>query len=205
MQNSTHTSPKTLHFLADNAAYRARAAEWFTNPELRPVSAEYDRRETTWPGLLALEIALATHGPSPQRLLDVGCGDGTLLAAAAESSPETELVGIDIDHGAVEQTRERLAGHAHAQTHLADAADVGAHAGFPYGRPDLVLVHLNLGLWSDPLAGLCAIAESLAPGGTCYVVDLARPESEDRSAAGHRVRGRTQLPERPAGCLIRSR
>lgn len=173
----------------DAAPRRERAARWFREPARRAVSSVYDERETRWSADVAFEIALAGLGRDPDLLLDVGCGDGRTLAAAAERLPAGRLAGVDPAPEAVAATRARLAGVARARCEHAGADAVGAAAGFPVGRPDLVLMHLCLGLVPDPREALVAVAEALAPGGLCYVVDLVRPDADGRAALLDTVHG----------------
>lgn len=44
-----------------------------------------------------------------ERLLDVGCGTGTLLKVARQSHPDNEMVGIDIDKKVLEIAKSKLA------------------------------------------------------------------------------------------------
>src|SRR5215467_15864211 len=41
----------------------------------------------------------ARYVPAPRRLLDLGCGTGRLLCAAASRFPGTTLVGVDVSAG----------------------------------------------------------------------------------------------------------
>ncbi|MBX3562676.1 MAG: class I SAM-dependent methyltransferase [Sphingomonas sp.] len=45
------------------------------------------------------------------RILDVGCGTGSLLLALARRSPDAELIGIDPDEEAIGRARAKLAGY----------------------------------------------------------------------------------------------
>lgn len=156
---------------------------WFTDPALTGVSAEYDERETTWAGLLSLEILLATQSGDPHTFLDIGCGGGALLEALGTRHPTCALRGLDVSPAAVRRTRARLEGRPDVTVWEA-AADELTDDRFAAlrGQVDIALVHLNLGLWPDPVAGLRAAVTTLAPGGHCYVVDLARPERIDPAA-----------------------
>jgi len=48
--------------------------------------------------------------PGTQRLLDLGTGDGRLLALVRGEHPETEAVGVDFSAAMLEAVRERFAG-----------------------------------------------------------------------------------------------
>lgn len=54
-----------------------------------------------------LVAVAAGLGIAPRRILDPACGDGRVLAACREEWPSAELVGWDLDPGAVAATRAR--------------------------------------------------------------------------------------------------
>jgi SAM-dependent methyltransferase len=127
-----------------------------------------------------------------RRVLDVGCGTGTLLGALRERSRAGEVHGIDIDATMARRAAERFAGDPRVTVRclafddVASPADVVARTG--RGRDDVPghdgtgerydavtmvasLHHLDLG----PALGHAR--ELLAPGGRLLVVGLARPAS----------------------------
>lgn len=157
----------------------SRARRWFIEPALREVSRPHDDRETAASRRIAAHVALATLGRPPAAILDVGCGDGAMLTTLADACPHSSLVGIDPVAPAIDAARERLAPFADRLTLAERAAEqlFDAPLIVEPGSVDLVLIHLCLGLWEDPVAGLRAAIRSLAPGGLLYAIDLLRPES----------------------------
>jgi 2-polyprenyl-3-methyl-5-hydroxy-6-metoxy-1,4-benzoquinol methylase len=109
---------------------------------------------------------------SRRSALDVGCGEGVLLAKLASSF--TEVTGVDADRGMVEAASRRLAANAQATVHLSTFVDFTSTA--DNGAFDLitmvaVLHHLDLH------ETLQRIPRLLSPGGRLLIVGLARVES----------------------------
>jgi ubiquinone/menaquinone biosynthesis C-methylase UbiE len=59
--------------------------------------------------------------PHPDRVLDVGCGTGTLLRKAAERFDGAEMVGVDPESGMVEAAGEAWLGDRPVRFVLASA------------------------------------------------------------------------------------
>jgi len=150
---------------AGREARRRRAAAWFTDPGLRETSRRFDSAYTREARRLFHEVALHRLGRAPARVLDVGCGDGEGLADLARRLPGAELVGIDPSSDEVRRARARTG--VRVEQAGAEALPAGL------GRFDLVLCHLNFGLWERPVDGLRGMAAAAAPGGLVYVLDLA--------------------------------
>jgi len=121
------------------------------------------------------------------RLLDVGCGNGALLARMRSKGWKVE--GIDIDPGALKVAR--AAGLAVTRATLADLVDEGPQRRFDVIALDHVLEHLH-----DPVASLRDARRLLAPGGALW---LATP---NLAALGHRLFGRSWMPLDPPRHLI---
>lgn len=117
-------------------------------------------------GRRALVRAIA--GRTPVRVLEVGCGTGTNLAALRRNLPGAVLTGVDLSADMLARARRRLG--ADARVELVRAA---------YDRPvdpgarDVVVLSYVLSMmnpgWDRALA--CA-TEDLRPGGLVAVVDF---------------------------------
>ena len=66
----------------------------------------YLTRESAWRAALVKQI-----NPLPgDRVLDVGCGTGSLLAVLAEQCPEADFIGLDPDIDALKRASKKLDG-----------------------------------------------------------------------------------------------
>lgn len=92
-----------------------------------------------------------------RRVLDVGCGSGTLLAAAVAAG--AEVTGVDISPGMVERAQQRV---PEARVHVADAQtdDVRDDRG-PYDR---VVSRFGVMFFDDPVGAFANLRSACAPG-----------------------------------------
>ena len=107
-----------------------------------------------WGRKLIAELGLQ----GTERVLDLGCGDGTLTAQLAELLPEGEVVGIDASRGMIDaagpKARENL------QFVLMDINDLDFRERF-----DLVISNATLHWVKDHRRLLGNVGKALRPGG----------------------------------------
>jgi len=129
-------------------------------------------------------VAAASEG-QPQRVLDIGCGEGEYLAAVLQRSAGARGVGLETDERVAALARDRLARLGGRGQVLAGAApgDLGRAADALGGPADLVLL-ANVIYYVPPAdrsAFLRDVAAVTAPGGTVLVVtSVAESTTESR-------------------------
>jgi len=159
-------------------ALRFRSLTGLYDPVVRTTT-----REREFKGRL---LRQATIKPG-QRVLDLGCGTGTLVIEAKVAEPGAELVGLDGDPEVLGRAA-RKADAAGAQVQ----SDEGLSSELPYDHDsfDVVLAtlffhHLTR---ADKLATAREIARVLRPGGALHVADWGRPADPLMAALFWQVR-----------------
>jgi ubiquinone/menaquinone biosynthesis C-methylase UbiE len=131
-------------------------------------------------------VAEATVGPG-QRVLDLGCGTGTLGILLLRQHPHARFVGLDRDAGILRRAQAK-AGRARTPMHL----DQGTAVQLPYvdGTFDWVLASLMLHHLTpaDQRQALHEAFRVLRPGGQILVADFGRPQTLAGRAAGLMLR-----------------
>jgi ubiquinone/menaquinone biosynthesis C-methylase UbiE len=128
----------------------------------RPLRSMFDRLAPTWETrigpyhLWALDLALADV-PPPRRALDLGTGTGVVAIALAERYPGTEVLGIDLSPGMIEEARRKLPPELSGRVsfEVGDAAALEC----PDGQFDLVVLSNMIPFFDE-------LARVVAPGGT---------------------------------------
>ncbi|WP_409262485.1 class I SAM-dependent methyltransferase [Pseudomonas putida] len=110
-------------------------------------------------------ILLAILGRQPERVLDLGCGEGWLLRALADRG--IEVVGVDGDRTLVDAARAAGAGEVHLASY-AQLAEAKVHVGKDY---DLICANFAL-LHQDIIELLSAMRTLLVPGGALVIQTL---------------------------------
>jgi len=124
--------------------------------------------------------------PHGARILDVGCGSGTLLRWLAEFHPHVKAVGVDVSPGQVDMVRQAL-----------PAAEVYQHDGLEFLKQHPsefhgifcfhLLEHLND---CELMAWLKAVYNALIPGGFfCY----RTPNAANLTSGYHRYNDLTHV------------
>jgi ubiquinone/menaquinone biosynthesis C-methylase UbiE len=112
-----------------------------------------------------------------ESVLDVGCGDGTLVRCLAERIAR-EALGIDIAGSTFSERRISK----DSRFHLAKCMEEDAHAmkSFADSRFDAVVTAHALHELSDPVAALREAKRILKPGGTILIADFAKGHEGER-------------------------
>lgn len=109
------------------------------------------------------------------RVLDIGCGTGTLATLIKRLHPDVEVVGLDPDPDALARAK-RKAARAQVSIHL----DQGFADSLPYRDAsfDRVLSSFMFHhVWADQREKtLKEVRRVLTPGGSLHLVDFVRPE-----------------------------
>lgn len=127
-------------------------------------------RERRWKKAFVRQVAPAAG----ERLLDLGCGTGTLTIQLKETAPEAEVLGLDPDSAALQRARVKAAEAGAAVTfHKGFAGDLPSIPEFRDGGFDKVTSSLMLHHLSHEAKrrAFRRVAALLRPGGVFHVVD----------------------------------
>jgi tRNA (cmo5U34)-methyltransferase len=160
----------------------------FSPPDLGPVLAKWsDDAKVTWylerqerlaPRAQGDAVLLEELPASPTRLLDLGCGDGRLAAAAMEARPSvTEVVAVDFSEPMLQRAGQRFADDRRVEVRRWDLnEDIR-----PLGRFDVIVSGLAIHhLEDDRKRALFSEArEALEPDGRFCNLDVVASASSD--------------------------
>jgi ubiquinone/menaquinone biosynthesis C-methylase UbiE len=137
----------------------------------------FTMRETAWRPRLVRDVLAG----GPGRVLDLGCGTGTLLVALESAAPNVSFVGADGDPQVLARARAK-AGPASSITWVEALADALPFADSSFDRvvSSLLLHHLAP---ETKAAVLREVRRVLAPDGRLHVADWGRPRDPIMAAA----------------------
>lgn len=125
---------------------------------------------------LKARLIAQTRISSGMRVLDFGCGTGTLAMMLKRAHPDAEVFGLDIDPEVLAIAREKIS-RAGLAVELKEGR--AAEAPFPNASFDrvvtsLVLHHLTTEEKKEALSGLRRL---LRPGGELHIADFGPPQN----------------------------
>lgn len=131
-------------------------------------------REKLLRGGVLAAVGEATADLPATRILELGCGTGSLSTAIARALPSAEVTGIDIDPRALTIAKNKP-GAERVEWLRANVLDQPPEPGtWDCVVISLVLHHL---MPADQPAALQAARSALRPGGTLHVIDFGRPDA----------------------------
>ena len=104
------------------------------------------------------------------RLLDAGCGAGSITIGLAEATEDGEAIGIDAFEEAIEAARSMASSLGRSSSLRFEVADINALP-FEEASFDAVFCHAVLQHLPDPLAALRELRRVTRPGGVIGVAD----------------------------------
>jgi SAM-dependent methyltransferase len=108
------------------------------------------------------------------KVADVGCGHGVSTRLMAEAFPKSHFYGFDYHEGSIAAARDQA-----KKAGLSDRVHFDVHSAktYPADNYDLVCFFDCLHDMGDPVGALKHVRESMAPDGTCMLVE---PFANDR-------------------------
>ena len=125
----------------------------------------YDRRWFHYIEATVRETIARLPKSHPDRVLDVGCGTGTLLKALRRTLPNSALTGVDMSEEMLSVARTKLNHDGELQRGFAEALP------FADGSFDLVVSTSVFHFIRDPGQTLGEFARVLRPGGRVLITD----------------------------------
>ena len=146
----------------------------------RPEEArDYDAMDFTVVNGRFVADFLQAHGAGRgSEILDVGTGPGRIAIALCRADRHCRVLGVDLAGPMLDLARRNVA-DAELTDRIRFARGDAKSLPFPDGRFEAVLSNTIVHHIPDPVLALAEMARLVAPGGTLFVRDLARPAHAD--------------------------
>lgn len=141
---------------------------WFEQKENICTYLKFESDYLELPRKLFIEIALGLPQKPIKRVLDIGCGTGSVIEYLKHILPESEFCGIDPSKAMVHEAKKLLKNSA--TIFQCDCNSIP----IDIGKFDLIISHSNFRFWKEPIAGLQKINELLNLNGAAYILDLRK-------------------------------
>lgn len=133
--------------------------------EYTRIAKSYDRRWASYISATTRETLRRLALRPGERLLDMGCGTGELVARIHQLSPAVRIFGADLAPAMLRQASEKVT--RAAALIAADAVRLP----FAAAVFDVVVSSSSFHYWPSPEAGLAEIQRVLRPGGRLVITD----------------------------------
>lgn len=130
--------------------------------------------------LLGRDLLIRRLNPAAgDHVLEIGCGTGHNLVAAAQRYKDVQFLGIDISREMLKSSDSAIA-QANLQSRIrvafADAADIDPSALFGHRKFSRIFISYSLSMIPDWPRVLDGAVRLLADGGELHIVDFGRQE-----------------------------
>jgi len=135
-----------------------------------------------------------------ERVLDIGCGTGTLAVLIKRRYPQVEVTGLDPDPSALERAARKA-----RRASLSIRLDRGFSDDLPYedDRFDRVFSSFMLHHLDEKEATLREVRRVLKPGGSFHMLDFADPRSGGvHGRLSHLVHSSKRLKDNNEGRML---
>ena len=129
----------------------------------------------------ALVQAIPFDRSMPLRVIDLGCGTGTVAARVLELFPAAQITCLDLSENMIAAARTRLAHYPRAKYVVADFSSFDFDAPYDAAISSLALHHLATD--EDKQGFYRRIFENLNPGGAFYNADVVLASNDFLQAA----------------------
>jgi len=143
----------------------------------------------------------ATLHPA-QRVLEVGCGTGTLVIQIKQLYPQTEVVGLDPDPKALTRAK-----HKASRASVGIQFDHGFAGELPY--PDASFHHVFSSFMFHHLPAdekrkmLCEVRRVLKPVGEFHMLDFEGPDDGNHGILSHLLHSNERLKDNSEASVLR--
>jgi tRNA (cmo5U34)-methyltransferase len=124
----------------------------------------------------ALVSAIPFDATKPIRVIDLGCGTGTISQRVLAAFPNAHVTCLDLVENMVEMTKIKLVQHPHTRYLVGDFNTFAFDMQYDVAVSSLALHHLVTD--EDKLGFYRQIYDALAPGGVFYNADVVLGSSE---------------------------
>lgn len=138
---------------------------------------------------------------SGQRVLDIGCGTGTLAIMLERRTPDVRIVGLDPDPNALDRARRKAREAGAAIDWMQGFADAIAQPDetFDHVLSSLMLHHLDR---ATKRAALRDVRRVLKPGGSVHIMDFAADGHQSRGMIARLLHGEDALHDNTTDSIV---